>query len=331
MDRAIVSMGGNAYLMAINRRFLYAGLFLVAVGGVVVLAELATIDSSVLANALRLWPLAWIAIGAGIALRRSRFALVAGVLAAMIPGLVLGGFAVAAPRHGLDCAGGGGTTETRTQQGPAPGIVQVDGSCGSISIGTGPGNTWQLTSSSTSAPDVEQAADRLQISSPEGAGWDWLDSGRNTWNLTLPTSSIEHVAVTVNAGRVTAALPGANIGSLVLNGNGAEIVADLSSASIAELDGSVDFGRLAIQLPQRGGFSGAIRTGAGELRLCVPYGLGLHVDFAGSPREVRVNGLRTDARSWENDLYQSTTNRAELSVKVTFGSVSINPVLGGCK
>jgi len=319
--------------MAINRRFLYAGLFLVALGGVVVLAELATIDSSVLANALRLWPLAWIAIGAGIALRRSRFALVAGVLAAMIPGLVLGGFAVAAPRHGLDCAAGVGATETKTQQGPAPAIVQVDSSCGSISIGTRPGNTWQLTSSSTAggAPDVEQTTDHLQISSTGGGDWDWLDGGGDTWDLTLPTSSIEHVAVTANAGRITATLPGATIGSLVLTGNGAEILADLSSASIAELDGSVDFGRLAIQLPGHGGYSGAIRMSAGELRLCVPYGLGLHVDFAGSPREVRVNGLRTEAQSWENDLYQSTTNRAELSVKVNFGSVAINPVLGGCK
>jgi len=43
--------------MAINRRFLYAGLFLVALGGVVVVADLAMVDSSALSNVLRLWPL----------------------------------------------------------------------------------------------------------------------------------------------------------------------------------------------------------------------------------------------------------------------------------
>src|SRR4029078_11305834 len=166
------------------------------------------------------------------------------------------------------------------------------------------------------------------VSETGGRDWDWRDGGGDTWDLTLPTSSIEHVAVTANAGRITATLPGATIGSLGLTRNGAEILADLSSASIAELDGSVDFGRLAIQLPRHGGYSGAIRMSAGELRLCVPYALGLHVDFAGSPREVRVNGLRTEAQSWENDLYQSTTNRAELSVKGNFRSLTIEPQHG---
>jgi len=319
--------------MAINRRFLYAGLFLVALGGVVVVADLAMVDSSALSNVLRLWPLAWIAIGAGIVLRRSRFALVAGILAAMVPGLVLGGFAVAAPRHGFDCAEGGGATQTRTQGGTAPVIVHVDANCGSIAIGTQPGNAWQLTSTNATGalPDVQQTGGVLQISSSGGADWDWLDGARDSWNLTLPTTTLEQVRLSVNAGRVTGALPGANIGSLMLDGNAAEIAVDASTATLQELDGSVDFGRLSIQLPQKGGYSGSVRISAGELRLCVPYGLGLHVDFAGSAREVRVNGLHTDGQSWENELYQSTTNRADLSVKVNFGSVAINPVLGGCK
>src|SRR6185437_15360836 len=101
----------------------------------------------------------WIALGAGIAFRRSRFALVAGILAAMIPGLVLGGFAVAAPRHGLDCGAVSGSADTRTQRGTfvGPSMVQIDSGCGSISIGTQSGPDWQLSSSGTGdrAPDVE--------------------------------------------------------------------------------------------------------------------------------------------------------------------------------
>ena len=321
--------------MAINRRFLYAGLFLVALGGVLVAVDLAAVNSPTITSALRLWPLAWIAIGAGIALRRSRFALVAGVLAAMIPGLVLGGFAAVAPRHGLDCAAGTEPAETTTQSGTltTAANVSVFTSCGSISIGTQPGSEWELTSSAVigRTPDVELTDEGLRIQSGGGGDWDWLNSGRDTWSLKLPTTATEFVRVGVDAGRANVALPGANIGVLSLNGTGAEITADLSAAEVGELDGSLQFGRLSIQLPQHGGYSGAIRIGAGELRLCVPYGLGLHVDFAGSPREVRVNGLRTDGRSWENDIYQATTNRADLSVKVNFGSVAINPVLGGCK
>ena len=317
--------------MAINRRFLYAGLFLVALGGVVVAVELSAVDTSTITSALRLWPLAFIAIGAGIALRRSRVALVAGMLAAMIPGIALGGFAALAPRHGLDCGTPGAAAETATQRGTAPLLVELDANCGSVSIGTQPGNTWQLTTSSVAghAPDVEQSGDRLSISST-GADWDWLDGGRDSWNLTLPTTVLEHVAVSVNAGRVVAALPGANIGSLVLDGNAADIVVDASSATIHEINGSVDFGRLALQLPAGSTYSGAFRLGGGDLRLCIPYGLGVRVELAGTPREVRVNGLRTDASSWQNDLYLQSPTTAELSVKVNFGSVAINPI-GGCK
>jgi hypothetical protein len=322
------------HALAINRRFLYAGLFLVALGGVLVAVDLTALDTAVLAKALRLWPLALVAIGAGIVLRRSRYALAAGIVAAMIPGLVLGGGLAVAPRHGFDCGAGDETPETTTQSGTfaTAGSVFVETSCGSISIGTQPGNGWQLTSSSPvgRAPDVELDGERLSIGSTGGEGWDWLDNGRDTWNLTLPTSALEHVAVEVNAGRATVALPDANIGTLALTGNGAEIVVDATSASLVELDGSIDFGQLSIKLPQHGTYSGAIRIDAGELRLCVPFGLGVHVDFAGSAREVRVNGLRTDARVWENEGYASATNRADLSVKVNFGSIAINPI-GGCK
>src|SRR5205823_5951935 len=95
--------GGLDTHMAINRRFLYPGLFLVALGGVLVAVDLSAVDSSVLDATLRLWPIAIVAIGAGIALRRSRFALAAGVLAAMMPGLVLGGGLALAPRAPGEC------------------------------------------------------------------------------------------------------------------------------------------------------------------------------------------------------------------------------------
>ena len=317
--------------MAINRRFLYAGLFLVTLGGVLVAVDLSAVETSALSNALPLWPLAIVAIGAGLALRRSRYALIAGTLGALIPGLVLGGGLVVAPRHGLDCAATNEAAGTTTQQGEFAGsaVVQVDTSCGSISIGTSEGRSWQLTSSNTTGrgPHIDASPHQLQISSSAGS---WLDNGRDTWSLTLPTAKVGSVVVTVKAGRATATLPDANIGTLSLTGNGADIVVDASTATVEELDGAIDFGRLAIQLPERGAYSGAIHIGAGQLLLCVPFGVGARIDFAGSPREVRVGGLRTDASSWENDLHLSARSQARISVKVNFGSVAINPI-GGCK
>ena len=316
--------------LAINRRFLYTGLFLVAIGGVLVTVDLLAIGSSTLSSALRLWPVALVAIGAAIVLRRSRYALVAGTMAAMVPGLVLGGGLALAPRHGLDCAADGASAETSTQQGTftGPAGVQVDSSCGSISIGTQPGSDWQLTSSVASRqPDVEFANGLLQVAS---TGADWFDGGRDTWQLTLPTTTpLEHLRVTVDAGRASLALPDANIGNLILTGTGAEIVADASSAKLVQLDGSIDFGRMSIRLPEQTSLSGAIHVGAGMLELCAPPGSLLLADFAGTPREVRVNGLRTDASEWQSDNALSPY-RIELRIKVNFGTVAINPI-GGCK
>ena len=85
--------------MRLNRTFLYAGVFLVALGGMLVAANLGAFDSIALTDALRLWPLALIAIGLGIALRRTEFSVPTGMLAAAMPGLVLGGAIAVAPRY----------------------------------------------------------------------------------------------------------------------------------------------------------------------------------------------------------------------------------------
>jgi len=315
--------------MAINRRFLYAGLFLVALGGVLVAVDLTALDTSALANALRLWPIALIALGLGIVLRRSRYAVAAGIVGAMLPGLVLGGGLAIAPRHGLDCAAGELGSEPRTQSGSGVAAMQIDTSCGSISIVTRPGDTWELTRSSTAArePDIELQGDMLQISS---TGANLFENGRDTWNLSLPTSRLGFVRVNVDAGRATADLAGANIDELFLTGNGANLVVDATTATIGQLDGSVDFGWLRVHLPQQGQYSGSIRVEAGQLLLCQPFGLGLRVAFAGSPREVRVNGLRFGGSTWESESYETASNTADLSVKVNFGSVAINPI-GGCR
>src|SRR6476661_3755677 len=120
--------------MAINRRFLYAGIFLVALGGVLVAVDLSSVDTSALAGVLRLWPAALVAIGAGIVLRRSRYALVAGIVAALIPGLVLGGGLAIAPEYASDCGTRGDVISNVTDQGTlADGAdVDVNVDCGSL-------------------------------------------------------------------------------------------------------------------------------------------------------------------------------------------------------
>jgi hypothetical protein len=179
-------------------------------------------------------------------------------------------------------------------------------------------------------PIVTATERSLQVISNGHDDWDLSDSGRDSWSLALPTTELDRLALTVNAGKASMVLPGATVTSLVVTGNAADLSVDATQATIEDLNATLNFGRLSIRLPAQGLHSGAIRVGAGQLLVCVPFGLGVQVQFTGTPREVRVNGLLTDGSIWENEGYASASFRADLRVRVNFGTVAINPI-GGCK
>jgi hypothetical protein len=88
--------------MHLNRTLLYTGVFLAAIGGALLAVDLGRPETNALIGALRLWPLALIAIGLGIALRRTQISLASGLLAAAVPGLLLGATMAATPRFAVD-------------------------------------------------------------------------------------------------------------------------------------------------------------------------------------------------------------------------------------
>jgi hypothetical protein len=88
--------------MRLNRTLLYTGVFLVAIGGAFTAADLGPFTTAALIDVLRLWPLAVIAVGLGIALRRTQISLASGLLAAAVPGLILGGAMALGPRLAVE-------------------------------------------------------------------------------------------------------------------------------------------------------------------------------------------------------------------------------------
>jgi hypothetical protein len=89
--------------MRVHRTLLYTGVFLVALGGVVAAGTLGAFDPVALGDALRLWPLAIVAIGIGLVVRRTPAAVPAGIVAALLPGLVIGGAFAVGPRLAGEC------------------------------------------------------------------------------------------------------------------------------------------------------------------------------------------------------------------------------------
>ena len=320
--------------MRVNRRFLYWGVFLVAIGGVLVAADLSAVDSTTLGDALRLWPLAFVAIGVGLLLRRTRFRLAGGLLAAAVPGLVLGGGFALVPHFTVDCGAGGAASGLAIRDGTfsGPATVSVTSDCGSLIVGTSSGSDWQLQAGNTaSRTPIVHATDRsLSIDSGGDQGWHWFDTRREAWNLTLPTSRIDDLFVVVNAGKGQIGLSGAQIGRLDLTTNAAETLVDASQASIANMSGTVNAGLLSLHLSAGTDIVGSVQVNAGQLQVCTPTGLGLHVSHGGVLSGITVNGLSVSGSEWQSPDYGSATHRADLSVIVNLGAVEINPI-GGCK
>jgi hypothetical protein len=320
--------------MQVNNRFLYWGIFLVAIGGVLVAADLRVVDAPTLKEALRLWPLAAVAIGLSLVLRRTRFGVAGLLLAALVPGLVLGSAFAVAPRFAGDCGVRDEPTSVATTRGTfdGPATVSVRSGCGSLSVTTAPGDGWQLDARNTAGrtPAVESSARSLSIDATTGDDHaNFFDAGRSTWDLTLPTTDLDSVSLVVTAGRGQIGLAGARIQRLALTANAAEMVVDASAASISELSAVVNVGALSIQLPADSDLTGSARVGAGGLRICAPPGLGLRITSRGVSDQVSVNGLEQTTSVWQNPDYPSATHRADLTVSSTFGAVEIDPI-GGC-
>jgi hypothetical protein len=320
--------------MRVNRRFLFWGIFLVAIGGVLVAADLRAVDTATLTDTLRLWPLAVIAIGLSIVLRRTRLSLPGLLLAAAVPGLVVGGALAVAPRFVGDCGARGEPASVATTQGTfdGPATVSVRSGCGSLNVKTAPGNGWQLGAGNTSGrtPRVSSSPGSLSIDATIDDGWGFLDSGRDAWDLTLPTSDLDGLSLVVFAGHARIDLPGARIGRLALTVNAAEMVVDASAASVADVSAVVNAGSLSIRLPAASDLVGSLRVGAGDIQICAPPGLGLRVTSNGTAEQVRVGGAQQHGSVWQSPDYATATHRADLRVSATFGAVDIDPI-GGCK
>jgi len=320
--------------MRVNRRFLYWGVFLLALGGVLVAADLGGLESGSIAEALRLWPLAIIAIGSGIVLRRTRFSLSGGMLAAAVPGLVLGGGFALATRIGVDCGVNVAPSTVAAQEGlfDGPARISVAAVCGSLVVTTAPGSAWRFDAGNTwdRAPMISASARALSIEVGGGDGWHRHDLERDSWRLALPTTAIEELSLTVNAGEGQIGLPGAQIGHLDVTTNAGQTTVDLSEASVASLSGAVNAGMLSFRLPATGDVVGSMEANAGALEVCVPSELGLRVRHSGALNGISINGRQQAGADWQSPNYLSATYRADLSVEVNLGNVIINPT-GGCK
>jgi hypothetical protein len=317
----------------VNRKFLYLGVFLATTGAVVLAAQAGLITGDTFVQTLWLWPLALIAIGVALLARRTRLGLVGGLIAAILPGLLLGGAVVAAPGIGFDCRHGEPSSyATSSGSLVGPSKVAIDLSCGDVEVVVAPGSSWQIRTGETGAPEptIESSADHLSLRSAERRG----PFGRpdaDVWRVSLPAAASIDLDTTVNAGNGRYVLDGATLGGVVMTVNAGEARMDLTGATADRLDVTVNAGAATVLLPDADDLDVEVRANAGKVTVCVPSDLGVQLGRRTAVLgTTSTTGLTRTGDTWHVPGNPSPTHHANVTLAANVGSVELKPE-GGCK
>lgn len=317
----------------LNRRLLYAGVFLIAAGAVMLIVQGRAVDDELVTQALRLWPIVVIGLGIGLLLRGTRFGVAGGMLAAALPGLLFGGLVMASPDLMPECRIAE-PARYATRQGTFGGAASVDLrlDCGDITVTMAPGGGWRVETGDhgSAAPVVDFAADRLSVWSADqghrfGSHW-----GGDAFVVTLPTNSTLDLDVEVNAGPGRFDLAGARLDDVRLKANAGDLNVNLTGATLVRLSMEVNAAKATVRLPATGDFEADFEVNAADMSVCAPPDLALRIRQDVVLGSTTYSGLVRNGDGWETPGYSTATSHADVTISVNVGSVDINPE-GGCK
>jgi hypothetical protein len=321
--------------MTVRRGLLYVGVFLVAAGGVTLLVSAGVLDQARVADALAWWPLAVIAIGAGLVLRRTPAAVPGGVVAAAVPGLMFGAMFVAVPALPTPCTDAvadGGTAIARQGSFGSSARVELELSCGDLAVTTAPGAAWSIngTNGHNRTAEVSSTDDRLSISSSANRGrWGW-NAGPDDWDVMLPSGTQLDLDVDVNAGRGMVDLANARLGTFGLDLNAGAVTVDMAQATLDRLDVTVNAGAATLHLPAGGDASGRIEANAGSIQVCISDGTAVRLTSQSALGSVDTEGLVRVGDVLTTPATTTAQAHVDLTVEANVGSVTISPE-GDCK
>ena len=324
--------GEGEQLMNLDRSRLNWGVLLILVGAVPLAYHQGAVSASTLGDAWRLWPLVLVGIGLKIILNRTPFNFVGGLVVAACLGLVFGSLFAVGPQ--LGCGHTGSATSTISQDGGFTGAARVDLQlqCGSANVTTSADNQWHVRASNTGDNAlVTSTPDSLTVRSGGRNNW-WPDRGDDIWDVALPSGSTIGLSASVDAGDAHFNLGGANLSSASFSLNAGELHVDMTGARVADLSVSTNVGSASLILGGDASLSGSISTNVGSFDLCSPEGLGLRLRSSESLASTNYGsaGLVRVGDAWQTPNFDSAANKADLSVRISVGSLTLNPA-GGCK
>jgi len=332
-------------IMRIDRGYLFWGIFFVLLGLIPLADREGWLQVGGLGDAGRLWPLIIIGIGLVIVFSRTRLALVATTIAALVLGTLAGTALAFWGGGGLDCRLTDGPARQRTT---TAGVLDADPSvrihlvCGGVVLRTAPGDGWALDAGHVGdPPKVEEAPGELSVSSADGP------PRRQDWDLRLPSdlgtldveataasatldltgATLTHLAASVNAGSLDVAGPAGPIDTLELDANAADLDVSAPATDIALL--TVRGNATSVALTLGGAVSGTVEGNVMSIRVCVPDTAALAIETGselGFSHDLASSGLTLVGDAWVRD---GPGPRITLRVGGTASSLKLDQ-MGAC-
>lgn len=320
--------------MHVRRGFINWGIFLICVGAVPLAVQLNVIDRDTATSLLRLWPLILIGIGLGLLLRFSRAQALGGFVVAATFGVLVGVFFAAGFPSAAGVCNGNQTGPSTTRNGTVSGSIdlEVELTCGEMSVSRAPGEAWSVdVRAGGETPVIESSGSQLRLRSVTGQRWPFGSDERESWQVVLPAEASLSGNLTVNAGTLNATLGNGPIGSLNVTFNASEGRLDLSGANPSTLNGTLNASTVGLILPSAA-FNGNITINAATLKLCSAPDVGLRITYDDtlSSNNFATAGLTQSGKTWQSANYGSATARAELHISANVSTTTLNPV-GGCQ
>jgi len=325
--------------MRIHRGFLGWGIFLILAGSIPLAVRAGYLSDDQLRNVGSLWPLILVGIGVGLILSRTRYGFLGGFIVAATFGVIVGGL-LAGGVAGIDigCGSDRGTIAFAPRQGSitgASGSVDIDLSCGDLTVAVAPGNNWQIEGQDRdgTGPNLNADNDSLRVSTRDTRGVFGALGERQTWRITLPDGPRLDTQLTLNAGSSTVNLAGANLGRFETTLNAGSTTVDLGSVrQIGSLDVQLNAGSIALTLPNLS-VTGSFEVNAGSVELCVAPDAGLRIQTDESfisSYDFEGTGLTKSGSTWQTPGFDTAAVKIDLHAHATAGSVSLNRTTGTC-
>jgi hypothetical protein len=317
--------------MHLDRRLLGWGLFFILVGGIPLAVRANLLDRDTVAQWPLLWPILIIGWGIGLLLRRTSIDWVGGAITAITFG-VMGGGLLATGAGAIPFASGCGTNDPvvafagRTGQLDPTAQVNVEFSCGSLTVDAVDGDDWNLAGSDRdgSGPRVTSTSSQVSIEGTDKGTFP--GSSRSVWNLGLPRSPALALGLTLNAGDGSVDLAGASIASTTMTLNAGKMTFDLgATASLGDVNGTVNAGAATLTLPA-GERAVNLSLNAGSLSICMPAGAPIRIGWAGTLGSNNFSSaglVRVDDSTWTSAGFDATQAHTELHVSANAGSFDL--------